>query len=71
MDLNEAIQHCNDVASTCNVEKCRQEHRQLAEWLKMLKRMGNDIFNMRWLLKNRPDTAFEEIKKTLSSYDKQ
>lgn len=41
MDLDEAIQHCEEVADTpCFTDeetKCYSEHRQLAEWLKELK----------------------------------
>lgn len=32
MTLNEAIEHTNEVASTCDGE-CAAEHRQLAAWL--------------------------------------
>ena len=40
INLQEAIKHCLDVAddkSKC--DKCREEHRQLAEWLKDYKRL--------------------------------
>lgn len=41
MNLDEAIQHCEEVADTpCFTDeeaKCYSEHRQLAEWLKELK----------------------------------
>jgi len=41
MDLDEAIQHCEEVADTpCFTDeeaRCYSEHRQLAEWLKELK----------------------------------
>lgn len=41
MDLESAIQHCEEVADTpCFTDeeaKCYSEHRQLAEWLKELK----------------------------------
>lgn len=57
MTLDEAIIHCEEVASRCEVhrakfptllayvekhydaQKCAEEHRQLAEWLKLLKRI--------------------------------
>ena len=41
MTIEEAIQHCMDIAETqemcSNGKKCAEEHRQLAEWLKELK----------------------------------
>lgn len=41
-DLDSAIQHCEEVADRCAVTdgdlKCEQEHRQLAEWLRELKK---------------------------------
>lgn len=43
MDLDEAIQHCEEVAGHCyecvegGCSECEKEHRQLAEWLKELK----------------------------------
>lgn len=43
MTLEEAIIHAEDVADRCSVtdgdRRCKQEHRQLAEWLKLLKRI--------------------------------
>lgn len=37
--LNEAIKHCRQVASKCDVSvECRAEHSQLAKWLTELKR---------------------------------
>lgn len=45
MTIDEAIKHCNEVAngalckSTVNHKACGEEHKQLAEWLKELKRM--------------------------------
>ena len=36
MTLDEAIIHCEDVANS-KCDKCGEEHRQLAEWLKELK----------------------------------
>lgn len=37
MTLEEAIKHCEEVASSCNNKDCALDHRQLAEWLKELK----------------------------------
>lgn len=43
MTLDEAISHCEEVADKCAVtdgdRKCEREHRQLAGWLKLLKRI--------------------------------
>lgn len=42
MTLDEAIKHCEEVADQCEVTDgdlaCAESHRQLAEWLKELKR---------------------------------
>ena len=43
MTLNEAIEHCEEVAnemtSQGECEECAKDHRQLAEWLKELKKL--------------------------------
>lgn len=43
MTLESAIKHCEDVADydcfTDEQRKCSEEHRQLAEWLRLLKRI--------------------------------
>lgn len=43
MTLDEAIIHCEEVADRCAMTdgdlKCEREHRQLAGWLKLLKRI--------------------------------
>lgn len=36
--LNEAIEHCYEVASTCNNAGCSSDHEQLAKWLTELKK---------------------------------
>lgn len=38
MTLDEAIQHCKEVAENTTCNACKEEHLQLAEWLKELKR---------------------------------
>lgn len=47
MTLDEAIKHCEEVADyDCYGEKqlkCAEEHRQLAEWLKELKRLREQM----------------------------
>ena len=37
MTLEEAIEHAEDTAKSAIGCECREEHRQLAEWLKELK----------------------------------
>jgi hypothetical protein len=37
MTLDEAIQHANEVASTCSNKECGLDHAQLAMWLEELK----------------------------------
>lgn len=37
MTLDGAIEHCDEVASTCNETECSNDHRELANWLKELK----------------------------------
>lgn len=37
MTLDEAIQHANEVATTCADKECSLDHKQLAEWLEELK----------------------------------
>lgn len=37
MTLDEAIKHCNEVASTCSETECSNDHKQLANWLEELK----------------------------------
>lgn len=56
MTLEEAIRHCKEVAKSCqlkaydierddykDLEECAAEHRQLAEWLKELKAVHDEI----------------------------
>ena len=39
MTIDEAIQHCDEVANACKETECAAEHRQLAEWLRELVRL--------------------------------
>ena len=39
MTIDEAIRHCLNVAETCTVKACANDHRQLATWLKDYKRL--------------------------------
>jgi hypothetical protein len=37
MTLDEAISHCMEKASNCQIKACARDHLQLAEWLEELK----------------------------------
>lgn len=38
MTIDEAIKHCEEIARTCDISnECRENHHQLALWLKELK----------------------------------
>ena len=37
MTIDEAIEHCKDVALNCNNKECAYDHVQLMDWLKELK----------------------------------
>jgi hypothetical protein len=39
MTLDEAIEHAEKVAETCDISACAEEHKQLVEWLKTLKQL--------------------------------
>ena len=57
MTLEEAIIHCEEVADRCAVtdgnRECEDNHRQLAAWLKELKKYRE------WLKSFNPDSATE------------
>lgn len=42
MTLDEAIQHCKEVAENTTCAGCKKEHLQLAEWLQELKKRRSD-----------------------------
>lgn len=44
MTLDEAIKHCEEVASSCDNKNCALDHKQLAEWLKELKMIKNSNY---------------------------
>lgn len=48
MTLDEAIAHAEEVATTI-CDKCAKEHRQLAEWLRELKRLKAENAKLREL----------------------
>ena len=54
MTLEEAILHCDEVADRCAVtdgnRKCEIEHRQLAEWLRELKKLRELSKTGHWII---------------------
>ena len=44
MTLKEAIAHAEEKAQGCG--ECAEEHRQLAEWLKIVDRLPKEILDM-------------------------
>lgn len=47
MTLDDAIKHCQQVANESECE-CANEHKQLAEWLKELKKFRQEQTNEEW-----------------------
>lgn len=39
MTLDEAIEHCKEVYQRCPNRGCAEDHKQLADWLKQLRRL--------------------------------
>ncbi len=58
MTLDEAIEHAELVANNCEGE-CSEEHRQLAEWLRELKRLKAENAQ----LKAKADAQWSHIEK--------
>ena len=51
MSIDEAIQHCEEMALCAKNGECGEEHRQLAEWLRELKRLrAEPVRHGRWEL---------------------
>ena len=49
MSIDEAIQHCEEMALCAKNGECGEEHRQLAEWLRELKRLrAEPVRHGRW-----------------------
>lgn len=58
MTIDEAITHCEEVADS-KCDECGAEHRQLAEWLKELKRLREQT---RWIpVSERPPETDDEV----------
>lgn len=59
MTLDEAIEHCKQIADKESKCECAMEHRQLAQWLEQLKRQQREIMNIealsdaRWKMNRR------------------
>ena len=44
MTIQQAIEHCEEVARTCGIKDCEEEHLQLAAWLKELENYKQNNF---------------------------
>jgi len=44
MTIQQAIQHCKEVATHCDIIDCANEYRQLADWLKELENYKQNKF---------------------------
>ena len=64
MSLEEAIEHAEDIAISAIGCECREEHRQLAEWLKMLKKAKFE-YDEAWkiLTHPTPDVRYPDINR--------
>lgn len=50
MSIDEAIQHCEEMALCTKNSECGEEHRQLEEWLRELKRLrAEPVRHGRWV----------------------
>ena len=45
MTIEQAIEHCEEVATHCGIKECEEEHLQLADWLKELQKYKQDAFD--------------------------
>lgn len=64
MTLEQAIKHAEDTAMSAIEYECREEHRQLAEWLKILKKAKFE-YNEAWRIITHPTpdvTSYDQIK---------
>lgn len=62
MTLTEAIKHAEEVADRCTVNQfCAEEHRQLAEWLTILK----DVYDVL----DEYDIAYHRTREDLTSLE--
>ena len=44
LTIQQAIEHCKEIANNCGIKDCEEEHLQLAEWLKELQDYKQDNF---------------------------
>ena len=64
MTLDEAIKHAEEVAEEKRCEKCGEEHRQLAEWLKELKQLRKQEKKGHWI--DHSDEGFKGLLNALN-----
>lgn len=79
MTLDEVIKHCDEIIEKEGCDKCGEEHEQLKNWLKELKRLTNlqaykfeDLKVGMWIFDTKPDCeefTFIKITKILSEFD--
>ena len=64
MSLEEAIEHAEDIATSAIGCECREEHRQLAEWLRILKKAKFE-YDEAWkiLTHPTPDVRYPDINR--------
>ena len=65
MSIDEAIQHCEEMALCNKNGECGEEHRQLAEWLSELKRLRAEP--VRTELRKAVDLLHKNYEKALDS----
>jgi hypothetical protein len=64
LTLDEAIEHAEDIAVSAIGCECREEHRQLAEWLSILKKAKFE-YDEAWkiLTHPTPDVRYPDINR--------
>ena len=64
MSLEEAIKHAEDIATSASGCECREEHRQLAEWFRILKKAKFE-YDEAWriLTHPTPDVRYPNINR--------
>ena len=64
LTLDEAIEHAEDIAISAIGCECREEHRQLAEWLRILKKAKFE-YDEAWkiLTHPTPDVRYPDVNR--------
>ena len=64
LTLEEAIEHAEDIAISAIGCECREEHRQLAEWLRILKKAKFE-YDEAWRIITHPtpDVRYPDINR--------